>query len=591
MADVIQDYTWNLKKIYPSMAAFKKDFEEVKKMADAMENHKGFFTKSKENLLMLLKDRDQLLRKMEKLYTYAKMKMDEDNKNSTYVSLHGSTMVLFSEISSKISFIEPELLKTDYSKILSFMSKSEELRIYDHYFHHIFRLKDHVLKEEEENLLARMGQVLNGPSQIFTAFNNADVTFGRVTLKDGKTRTLTHGTYISLMEQKDRKVRKEAFEKMYAPYKAFENTLSAAYDFNVRTNVIQADLRGYKDARALALMQDNVDHKVYDNLIKAVNESLPHMHKYMELRKSVLRCKKMYMYDIYQKLFTPKDDKYSFDQAVKLMINGLEPLGREYLDIVKSGISKRWIDVYEKPGKTSGAYSFGSYDTMPYILLNYGEGLKDVFTLVHEMGHSLHSYYTRKAQSFIYGGHSIFTAEVASTVNEVLLMKYLLSNAKDKAERKYLLSLYIEDFRTTLFRQTMFSEFEMIVHEASQKGTILTAPYLNELYYGLNSKYYGDALEDTPLIAYEWARIPHFYRAFYVYKYATGYSMANAISEKLIRGDLQAKEGYLEFLKSGEKDYPINLLKIAGVDAGSIKPVKDALSIFSHLIHELESLI
>ena len=436
-----------------------------------------------------------------------------------------------------------------------------------------------------------MSEVTGATNDIFTMLNNADIKFGTVTGEDGQPVEVTHGSYIKLMESHDRDVRKAAYNAMYDSYKELINTIASCYNYNTKTDVVGSRIRKYESARAAALSGDNIPGEVYDNLVAVVNEYLPVLHRYVALRKKMLGLDKMYMYDMYVPLIElPKND-IPYEKALDMMRTALAPLGSEYISKMNEGISQGWIDVYENRGKTSGAYSFGSYDSYPYILLNYTDTLKDVFTIIHEMGHSMHSRYTRDNQPYIYGSHSIFTAEVASTVNESLLMKHLLNNETDTEMRKYLLNLYLEEFRTTLFRQTMFAEFEDMTHKAIEDGQVLTAEGMCEQYEALNAKYYGDAVEKDDTIKYEWARIPHFYNAFYVYKYATGYSAATAISNRILTEGEPARDAYIEFLKTGESDYPIELLKIAGVDMSSPEPVRKAMQTFESLLDEFEKLI
>jgi oligoendopeptidase F len=402
---------------------------------------------------------------------------------------------------------------------------------------------------------------------------------------------LTHGNYINLLESKDRKVRKAAYEAMYDAYGRQRNTLAATYGFNTKTDALSARIRHYGSSLEAALAGDNVPLAVYDNLIAIVNGHLPVLHRYMDIRRRALGLRKLAMYDVYVPLYKPVKNSLAYDDAVALMLDALAPLGQAYTNAVESGVRAGWIDVFENEGKSSGAYSFGSYDSMPYILMNYSGRLKDAFTLVHEMGHSMHSYFTRKTQPYRYGSHSIFTAEVASTVNEGLLMQHLLETRTGKADRRYLTNMYIEEFRTTLFRQTMFAEFEKATHEAAERGDVLTADYLCELYSGLNAKYFGTGVSTDGRIAMEWARIPHFYRAFYVYKYATGFSAAVAINDRLAGEGYSAVRDYLHFLKLGDSDDPIELLKVAGVDMSQPEPIVNAMRVFEGLVDSLDELV
>jgi oligoendopeptidase F len=455
------------------------------------------------------------------------------------------------------------------------------------------RQKPHILSHREEELLARLSEVLGAPDDIFTMINDADMKFGEVLLEDGNPVELTHGNYIKFMESKNRDVRRSAYETLYAAFQKQRNTLAATYSANTKTDVIGAGIRHYDSALAAALSGDNVSKEVYENLIDTVGRYLPLLHKYLDVKRRALGLPKLAMYDLYVPVFSPPEERdIPFEEAVTSMRDALAPLGAEYLEVSAGGaLNERWIDVYESEGKSSGAYSFGCYDSKPFILMNYHGKLKDVFTLVHEMGHSMHSFFTRRTQPYTYGSHSIFTAEVASTVNENLLIRHLLENAESDTERAYYINYYLESFRSTLFRQTMFAEFEKLTHDAAKNGEALTDAYLCGLYGGLNEKYQGPSVEQDDFIRSEWSRIPHFYRAFYVYKYATGFSAAAAITERLLTEGEVAVSDYLRFLSSGDSDDPIELLKIAGVDMGRPEPVEDAMKRFGALVEEFGALV
>lgn len=588
--EISDDHKWDIEAMYTPESKWQEDFEASLQAAAQYGKFKGRLGESAAVLKSALQQKDSIWQQAEKVYVYARMRRDEDNRVAKYVEMAGKCHVLLSEISSNLSFFTPELLTVDEKVILGFLEEDKELQLYRHYIEDTFRIKAHVLSEVEENLIAQISRITDASGEIFNTLNNADMKFGRIVDEDGDSVEITHGNFITFMESKNRKVRQDAFRHMYAAYTAQINTIATAYDYNVRTDCIFSKLRKYESARHSALSGDNVKGEVYDNLIKVVNDYLPSLHQYMSTRKSLLGVDSLKMYDIYVPLVDVPDKKISFDDAVALINEGLSPLGAEYLDAVSQGIKSRWVDIYENEGKTSGAYSFGSYDSMPYIMLNFAGKLKDAFTLIHEMGHSMHSYFTRKTQPFVYGGHSIFTAEVASTVNEALLMQHMLATEKDPAMRKYLLNIYIEEFRTTLFRQTMFAEFEDITHKASEAGNILTAEWLCQEYKKLNEKYFGPDVDLGDEIQYEWARIPHFYRAFYVYKYATGYSAAMAISKIILQGGQTERDNYIRFLMSGDSDYPIELLKISGVDMSSEAPIKEAMETFKALVKEFESL-
>lgn len=585
-------YKWNIEAMIADESAIDKDLEDVKKQASLFsEEFTGRLTENADMLLKAYKTRDAIWRKLENIFVYARMRRDENNAESRYQAMCDKCGTVIAAVSAATSFFTPELLSSSDDVILGYIEENEGLKEYEFAIKDTLRQKEHILTEAEENLLAQMSEVTKSTNDIFTLLNNADIKFAAIKDEDGDEVEVTHGNYIKFMESHDRNVREAAYNAMYDSYKALINTIAATYNYNTKTDVVGARIRKYESARAAALSGDNIPGEVYDNLISVVNDNLPAMHRYVELRKKMLGVDKMYMYDMYVPLIELPKTNIPYEEALDIMREGLAPLGEEYIAKMNAGLEEGWIDVYENKGKTSGAYSFGSYDSFPYILLNYTDTLKDVFTIVHEMGHSMHSRYTRDEQPYIYGSHSIFTAEVASTVNESLLMQHLLSKDNDVEMRKYLLNLHLEEFRTTLFRQTMFAEFEDITHKAIESGQVLTAEWMCEQYEALNAKYYGPAVEKDDTIKYEWARIPHFYNAFYVYKYATGYSAAAAISNKILTEGKQAADNYIEFLKTGESDYPIELLKIAGVDMSTSEPIEKAMATFNALLDEFEKLV
>lgn len=585
-------YKWNIEAMIPDESIIDKTLEDVKAQASAYaEEFSGHLTESADTLLSAYKKRDDIWRKLEKIYVYARMKRDENNADSTYQAMSDKCSAVIAAVSAATAFFTPELLEASDDIILGYIEENEALGEYEFAIKDTLRQKAHILTEAEENILAQMSEITGATNDIFTLLNNADIKFASITDEDGDEVEVTHGNYIKFMESHNRDVRKAAYNAMYDSYKELINTIATTYNYNTKTDVVGARIRKYDSARAAALSGDNIPAEVYDNLVSVVNDNLPAMHRYVELRKKLLGVDKLYMYDMYVPLIELPKTHVSYEEALDIMREALAPLGSEYIDKMNTGISQGWIDVYENKGKTSGAYSFGCYDSFPYILLNYTDTLKDVFTIVHEMGHSMHSRYTRDEQPYIYGSHSIFTAEVASTVNESLLMQHLLNTNNDIEMRKYLLNLHLEEFRTTLFRQTMFAEFEDITHKAIEAGQVLTAEWMCEQYEALNAKYYGAAVEKDDTIKYEWARIPHFYNAFYVYKYATGYSAATAISDKILTEGKPAADSYIEFLKTGESDYPIELLKIAGVDMSSPEPIEKAMDTFNNLLDEFEKLV
>ncbi|MEE1038909.1 MAG: oligoendopeptidase F [Eubacterium sp.] len=586
--EIPQEYKWNIEDMYGSDELWEKDIEESVASALEYEKYQGKLAESADTLYSALKERNDIWQKVEKAYVYSRMRRDEDNRVEKYQAMCDKSQAAISKISAAMSFFVPELLAGDSSVLLGYINEKEELKEFDFMIKDILREKDHILSKEEENVLAQMSELSSTTNNIFTMLNNADIKFGTITDENGQEVTLTHGNYISFLECHDRGVRQQAYEAMYTAYKNLINTISTTYNYNTKHDVVSARIRKYSSSRAAALSGDNISEEVYDNLVKVVNENLPAVHKYMEIRKKLLGVDELKMHDVYVPLVKLPKNEISFEEARQIIAEGLAPLGDHYIEDMNKGLDAGWVDVYENEGKTSGAYSFGSYDSMPYILMNYSSSLKDVFTLVHEMGHSMHSFYTRKTQPYTYGDHSIFTAEVASTVNENLLMKHLIAKETDPEMKKYLINYHIEEFRTTLFRQTMFAEFEHWTHKCIEDGETLTAQSMCDYYYELNKKYFGPAMADDEWIKYEWSRIPHFYNAFYVYKYATGYSAAAAISDIILE---KGPEDYLKFLSTGSSDYPIELLKIAGVDMSTKEPIERAMEVFKNLVDEFEKLV
>lgn len=585
-------YKWNIEAMIPDESVISGELETIKKEAEAYgEDFAGRLTESADTLLAAFQKRDDIWRRLEKIYVYARMRRDENNAETKYQAMADQCNSVIAAVSASMAFFTPELLSASEETILAYIDAAPGLEIYRFAICDTMRQKAHILTQAEENILAQMSEVTGATNDIFTMLNNADIKFGTIIDEDGDETEVTHGNFIKFMESHDRDVRKNAYNAVYDAYKELINTIASAYNYNTKTDVVSARIRKYESARAAALSGDNIPAEVYDNLVAEVHKNLPAMHRYVELRKKLLGVDKLYMYDMYVPLIKLPETSVSFEEGLDIMRDALQPLGEEYLTKMNKGIEEGWIDVYENKGKTSGAYSFGCYDSYPYILLNYTNTLKDVFTIIHEMGHSMHSRYTRDEQPYIYGSHSIFTAEVASTVNESLLMQHLLRTEDEKEMRKYLLNMHLEEFRTTLFRQTMFAEFEDITHKTIESGETLTAEWMCQQYEDLNAQYYGSAVEKDDVIRYEWARIPHFYNAFYVYKYATGYSAATAISKKILTEGKPAAQDYIRFLKTGESDYPIELLKIAGVDMSSPLPVQQAMETFNQLLDEFESLL
>ena len=580
---------WNITDVYASNEDFNKDFEKASQEISAFESYKDSLTKSSTSLYECLKKRDELQVLVERVYTYAHLKRDEDSRESFYQGLAIKVDGLATKFGTSISFIEPTLLSMDEQTLNTYMSENNDLTLYKHYFDNLFREKKHVLSIETEALLAEVSEIANAPKNIFSMLNNADMKFSTILNENDEEIEVTHGKYVSLLESANRRVREDAFNSCYDSYIKQKNTIASTYASSVKKDIFLSRTRKYESSLHASLSSDNIPVSVYKNLIETVNKYLPAMHRYISLRKKRLELNELHMYDLYTPIVKNADTHVDFDTAKDTILKGLEPLGSEYLSIVKKGFDERWIDVYENEGKRSGAYSWGTYSCHPFVLMNYDNKVGDMFTLAHEMGHALHSHYASSTQPSIYSDYSIFLAEIASTVNEALLMEYLLKTETDTSKKEYLLNLFMEDFRNTLFRQTMFAEFELIAHEMSERGEPLTSDVLHKLHYDLNVKYYGKDIVVDDKIGFEWSRIPHFYRPFYVFQYATGYSASIAISRKILE-DPKSVDSYIEMLKSGSSEYSIETLKKAGVDMSSPDPICDALDVFESLVTQFESL-
>ena len=575
-------YKWATEEIFSTDQAWNEQFEQIKGKID-FERFRGKLA-DREQFLACMKEQETLGRIFEKLSVYAMMKHDEDTKNATYDAMVGKITSLGAKFGASTAFIMPEITSLTDDQLKEFI-EDNKLSEYDYFLKTVLKEKAHVLSEGEEKLLAESGEVLSSIKEIFTKIDNADLPLGEV--KYGKKSIpLSHGTYGVIMHGEDRKLRKKTFEKYYGAYVSLINTISSTYYASVKKDVFYARARKYNSALEKALIAEDVDIKVYDNLIRFTNKALPKLHKYMANKKKLLGLKKMYMYDVYVPVVEGAELKLEYDKAYDLVIEGLAPLGNEYQELLKTARQNRWIDVFEGDGKRSGAYSVAVYDTHPYVLLNYQKTTHDVFTIAHELGHSIHSYYSNKTQPYSKADYKIFVAEVASTVNEVLLIRHLLKVEKDKKLKKYLLSYLLEMIRTTLFRQTQFAEFEQKVHDMVENGQPLNKENLCEVYLSLNKKYYGRSVVSEGLIQYEWARIPHFYRAFYVYKYATGITSALAIADRILTEGQTAVDDYIKFLSSGGSNSPVELLKIAGVNLEEKKPFIQAFKVFEDTLNE-----
>lgn len=589
--EISDQYKWDLTKIFVDDNAWEAAFAEVKNEMTELSKFQGTLGDSAEQLLKALKLRDQISEKLGKVYVYSHLKHDEDTTNSTYKGFYDRAVSLYIQFSSITAFYVPEILSIPEEKLQQFIQSNAELQVYKVYLDDLNRQREHTLSAAEEQILAQAGELATAPEDIFGMLNNADIKFPHIIDENGEEVELTKGRFIQFLESKDRRVRKDAFNALYDTYKKYKNTIAAALSAQVKKDIFFAKVRKFNSALEASLDQDNVSVKVYNNLVDTVNQNLNLLHRYVSLRKRLLGLDELHMYDLYVSMIADMDMKIPYEKAVDTVVQALAPLGKEYVDAMKDGIHSGWIDVYENEGKRSGAYSSGTYGTDPYILLNYQDTLDNMFTLAHELGHSMHSYYSRKTQPYIYSDYTIFVAEVASTLNEALLTHYLINNTNDKKEKMYLINHHLEGFRTTVYRQTMFAEFEKWIHEQVEAGNALNHENLSEAYYQLNKKYYGDDIVVDDDIRYEWSRIPHFYYNFYVYKYATGFSAATSLAQQILEEGTPAVERYLQFLKSGCSKYPLDLLKDAGVDMTTSVPIQKALDVFKSLLDQMEQLL
>jgi oligoendopeptidase F len=589
--EIEDKYKWKLEDIYVSADAWEEDFRKIDGLKDKIKEYEGTLGESAQKLYECLKFDETVMSIMDKVFVYARMKRDENNSDSFFQSLTDRAMSLAVKVQAAASFIVPEITGIDEKRLLSFIETHKELGIYRHYIDEIIRQKKHILTQQEEQILALSHEMAGASSDIFTMLNNADIKFPVIKDEKGEEVELTKGRYAKFLESRDRRVRKDAFHALYSSYKDKKNTLGAMLSNNIKTNRFYAGVRKYGSCLESSLDSDNISVKVYDNLIETVSCSINLLHDYLAFRKKMLGVEELHLYDIYVPMVDVPEKVVPYEEAIKLVAEGLKPLGSEYAAYLRQGFGGGWIDVFETEGKTSGAYSWGAYMTHPYVLLNHQNTIKDAFTIAHEMGHALHSFYTNRTQPYIYSEYKIFVAEVASTVNELLLMRHMIDKTGDKKEKAYLLNHYLEEFRGTVFRQVMFAEFEKIIHQRYESGEALTQEVFSGIYMELNRKYFGSGVVLDEDIAMEWARIPHFYSSFYVYKYATGFSAAVFISRQIMSQGEPAVRRYLEFLKSGGSDYPLELLKKAGVDLTSPKPVEDALYVFGATLNELKELM
>ncbi|MCY7021052.1 oligoendopeptidase F [Streptococcus sanguinis] len=588
--EIEEKYTWDLSTIFPTDEAFEAELaqvsEEVKKAASLA----GHLLDSADSLLTTTEIQLDLMRRIEKLYSYAHMKNDQDTRVAKYQEYQAKGMTLYSDFGQSFAFYEPEFMAITEEQYQAFLAEQPALQLYQHYFDKLLKKKAHILTQREEELLAGAGEILGAAGETFAILDNADIVFPMVHDEDGNEVQLSHGNYITLVESKNREVRKEAYEALYSVYEQYQHTYAKTLQTNVKVHNYNAKVRKFSSAREAALSADFIPESVYDSLVSAVNKHLPLLQRYIALRAKILGISDLKMYDMYTPL-SETDYKFTYEEALAKSEEVLAILGEDYLSRVKTAFSERWIDVHENQGKRSGAYSGGSYDTNAFMLLNWQDTLDNLFTLVHETGHSMHSSYTRETQPYVYGDYSIFLAEIASTTNENILTEKLLEEVEDDATRFAILNHFLDGFRGTVFRQTQFAEFEHAIHKADQEGQVLTSEFLNELYADLNEKYYGLKKEDNPQIQYEWARIPHFYYDYYVFQYSTGFSAASALAEKIVHGSQEDKDKYLDYLKAGNSDYPLNVIKKAGVDMEKEDYLNAAFAVFERRLDEFEALV
>ena len=582
--------TWDLSTIFETDQKWEEELalltEETKEAASL----EGHLLDSAESLLNITERYLDLSRRLEKLYVYAHMKNDQDTRVAKYQEYYAKAMTLYSQLDQVFSFYEPEFMAITEEQYQNFLAEEPKLQPYKHFFDKLLQNKEHVLSQREEELLAGAGEIFGAASETFAILDNADIVFPLVKDEDGNEVQLSHGVYMRLVESKNREVRRGAYEALYSTYEQYQHTYAKTLQTNVKVQNYRAKVRNYKSAREAALATNFVPESVYDNLVSAVRKHLPLLHRYLALRSKILGIPDLKMYDVYTPL-SSVEYSFTYEEALKKAEEALAVLGEDYLSRVKRAFSERWIDVYENQGKRSGAYSGGSYDTNAFMLLNWQDNLDNLFTLVHETGHSMHSSYTRETQPYVYGDYSIFLAEIASTTNENILTEKLLEEVQDDATRFAILNNFLDGFRGTVFRQTQFAEFEHAIHQADQNGEVLTSEFLNNLYADLNQEYYGLSKEDNPQIQYEWARIPHFYYNYYVYQYSTGFAAASALAEKIVHGSQDDRDRYIDYLKAGKSDYPLNIMRKAGVDMEKEDYLNDAFAVFERRLDEFEALV
>ena len=590
-SEVATELTWKIEDIFVSEKEWEEALNEALSLADEIVKFTGKITESADTLYKVLEIYEKCHLKFHLVNGYAFKMRDVDTTSTSSQTLYAKAMSAEVTASEKLAFIEPEIIVASDETVEKFYNEKPELVKYKIFITEIRRGKEHSLSPELEKLLAGTNELAELPYEGFATLSNADLKFPEITNEKGEKIQITNGRFVPLEESKDRALRKEVFEKYYETFGSFNNTWAILYAGQVKQLMFNARARKYSTTLEASVDGNNVSPEVYKNLVEAINDNLDKMHRYVRLRKKLLEVDELHMYDVYVPIVKDYEVKYTIEEAKELVLKAVEPLGTNYVRLLEKAFAERWIDVVENEGKRSGAYSSGMYGVHPFVLLNFNGTLDNVFTLAHEMGHAMHSYFSNEAQNFLDSRYKIFVAEVASTTNEVLLMEYMLKNAKDNKERAYLLNHYMDSFKGTIYRQTMFAEFEKTSNEIAESGEPLTHENLTKLYLELNKKYYGEDMVSDELIGYEWMRIPHFYYNFYVYQYATGYSAAVAIAHRILEEGEVAVNDYMKFLHSGCTDDPVSLLKIAGVDMATKEPINSALEVFDRVIGEMEGLV
>lgn len=585
-----EKYTWDLSTVYVTDAAWEAEMEALTADIEDAKKYAGHLVESSKNLLEITEVELALSRRLEKAYVYASMKNDQDTTVAKYQEFQAKATALYAKYSEVFSFYEPEFMTLSKEDFAAFVAETPDLKKYAHFFEKIFRRQAHVLSQAEEELLAGAGEIFGAAGETFEILDNADIVFPLVTDEKGEEVQLSHGNFISFMESQNRDIRKSAYEAMYSTYNQYQHTYAKTLQTNVKVHNYNARVHKFASAREAALAANFIPESVYETLLETVNKHLPLLHRYVKLRQTILGLDDLKMYDIYTPL-SKTDMSFTYEAALEKAEEVLTVFGKDYSERVHRAFTERWIDVHVNKGKRSGAYSGGSYDTNAFMLLNWQDTLDNLYTLVHETGHSLHSTFTRENQPYVYGDYSLFLAEIASTTNENIMTETLLKEVEDDKQRFAILNHYLDGFKGTVFRQTQFAEFEHLIHKADQDGVVLTSEYLNKLYADLNEKYYGLAKEDNPEIQFEWARIPHFYYNYYVYQYATGFAAASYLANKIVHGTQEDKDKYLDYLKAGNSDYSLNVIAKAGVDMTTSDYLDAAFEVFEERLTELEDLV